>query len=128
MANKRRIALCAAGGLGVLLALVAGVLVLRVNVNAYKPRVEAAASTAHGMDVRIGGRLRIGFFPGVHVMLEDVRIRNRGTDVASAQEASLEIELLPLLRKTVRVVKIGMQRPRISLERDRDAGSVAPPK
>ena len=120
MADKRKIALFAAGGLVALLILVAVALVLFVDVNAHKPRLEAAASDALGMEVRIGGRLGIGLFPGFHVTLEDVRIRNRGADVASAKTTILGIELLPLLHKEVRVVKIGMKRPRISIEQDRD--------
>ena len=120
MAHKWKIALLAAGGLFALLILTAVALVLFVDVNAHKPRLEAAASDALGMEVRIGGNLAIGFFPGFHVTLEDVRIRNRGLDVASAKEAILGIELLPLLHKEVRVVKIGMRRPRISIEQDRD--------
>ncbi|HEX2719779.1 MAG TPA: AsmA family protein, partial [Candidatus Deferrimicrobium sp.] len=75
MANKRKIALFAAGELFALLILAAVALVLFVDVNAHKPRLEAAASDALGMEVRIGGRLGIGLFPGFHVTLEDVHIR-----------------------------------------------------
>lgn len=121
MANKRKIVLFAAGGIVALLILAAVALVLFVDVNAHKPWLEAAASDALGMEVRIGGRLGIGLFPGFHVTLEDVHIRNRGADVASAKETILGIELLPLLRKKeVRIVKIGMKGPRISIEQDRD--------
>jgi len=120
MASKRKIVLFAAGGIVALLVLAAVALVLFVDVNAHKPWLEAAASDALGMEVRIGGRLGIGFFPGFHVRLGDVRIRNRGLDVASAKETLLGIELLPLLHKEVRIVKIGMKQPRISIERDRD--------
>ena len=120
MANQRKIALFAAGGLVALLILAAVALVLFVDVNAHKPLLEAAASDALGMEVRIGGRLGIGLFPGFHVRMEDVRIRNRGADVASAKETILGIELLPLLHKEVRVVMIGMKRPRISIEQDLD--------
>jgi len=120
MANQRKIALFAAGGLFALLLLAAVAFVLFVDVNAHKPRLEAAASDALGMEVRIGGRLGIGLFPGFHITVEDVRIRNRGADVASAKETVLGIELLPLLRKELRIVTIGMKRPRISIEQDRD--------
>src|SRR3990170_2899365 len=120
MANKRKIALFAAGGLFALLILAAVALVLFMDVNPHKPRLEAAASDALGMEVRIGGRLGIGLFPGFHVTLEDVRIRNRGADVASAKETILGIELFPLLHKEVRIVKIGMKHPRISIEQDRE--------
>ena len=120
MANQRKIVLFAAGGLFLLLLLAAVALVLFVDVNAHKPRLEEAASDALRMEVRIGGRMGIGLFPGFHITLEDVRIRNRGADVASAKETLLGIELLPLLHKELRIVKIGMKRPRISIEQDRD--------
>ncbi|MBM2828549.1 MAG: hypothetical protein HW408_1081 [Actinobacteria bacterium] len=120
MAKKWKIALFAAGGIFALLILAAVALVLFVDVNAHKPRLEAAASDALGMEVRIGGRLGIGLFPGFHVTIEDVRIRNRGMDIVSVANAAIGIELLPLLHKEVRIVKIGMKRPRISIERDRD--------
>ncbi|MBE0602704.1 MAG: AsmA family protein, partial [Deltaproteobacteria bacterium] len=120
MANKRKIALFAAGGFFALLILAVVALVLFVDVNAQKPGLEADASAALGMEVRIGGRLGIGLFPGFHLTMGDVRIRNRGADVASAKEAILGIELLPFLRKEIRIVKIGLKRPRFSIEQDRD--------
>jgi len=117
MAKYRKIALFVAGGLFAVL-LLAAVATLFVDVNAHKPWLEAAASDALGMEVRIGGRMGIGLFPGFHVKLKDVRIRNRGADVAFAKETILGIALLPLLHKEVRIVKIGMKRPRISIEQD----------
>ena len=120
MDNKRKIALFAAGGLFALLILAAVALVLFVDVNAHKPRLEAAFSDALGMEVRIGGRLGIGLFPRFHITAEDVRIRNRGVDVAAAKKTFLGIELLPIFHKEIRIVKIGMKRPRISIDQDRD--------
>jgi AsmA protein len=72
------------------------------------------------MEVRVGGRLGIGFFPGLHVTLQDVRIRNQLTDLVSAKQASLGIDLLPLLSREIRIGKVGLKRPMISIERDRD--------
>ncbi|HEY5461584.1 MAG TPA: hypothetical protein VIJ89_07540, partial [Deferrimonas sp.] len=60
MANKRKIALFAAGGIFGLLILAVVALVLFLDVNTLKPRLEAAFSDALGMEVRIGGRLGIG--------------------------------------------------------------------
>jgi AsmA protein len=104
-------------GLFVLVAVTARVL---VEVDAYKPRLEAAASDALGMTVRINGRLGIAFFPGVRVTLENVHIRNRGTDVFFAEQASIKIALLPLLRKDVQIRSIALKGPMISIERDQD--------
>jgi AsmA protein len=115
-----KIILFAVSGFVGLLVFVAAALLLFVDANAYRPRLEAAVSGALGMEVRVNGRLGIGFFPGLLVTLEDVHIRHRGADVASAQEAQLGIDLLPLLRKEVRVGKIVLMHPRFSIERDRD--------
>lgn len=120
MPRSMKIILFAVGGFVGLLILVAVALLLFVDANAYKPRLEAAASGVLGMEVRVGGRVGIGFFPGLHVTLQDVNIRNRGADLASAKQASLGIDLLPLLYQEVRIGKIALKQPRISIERDHD--------
>ena len=117
--SSRSILFIIAGTIG-LLILLSVALIFFVDASVYKSRVERAASEALGMEVRVGGRLGIGFFPGLHVRIGDVHIRNRGMDIASAKEARLEIALLPLLRKEVRITRIGLQRPRISIKRYRD--------
>lgn len=119
MSTSLKSILFAGGGLVAVLVLVAVAVLLLVDVSA-KPRLETAASDALGMEVNVGGRLGIRFFPGLHVTLEDVHIRSRGGEIASAKEANLGIELLPLLHKEVRIEKIGLKHPRISIERDRD--------
>jgi AsmA protein len=90
-----------------------------VDTSAYKARLEKAASEALGMEVHVGGQLKIAFFSDLHVHLEDVHIRNREMDIVSAKEASLEIALLPLLHKEVRIRKIGLKHSVVSITRDR---------
>ncbi len=107
-------------GLIGLLILIAAVLILFMDTGVFKPRFEKAASEALGMEVRVGGRLGITFFPELHVRLDDVLIQNEGIEVAAAKEAVLEIALLPLLRKEVRISRIELKRPRISMKRERD--------
>ena len=109
------------GVLGVVGVLVIGaaVLLLMVGADGYKTRLETVASRALGMEVRVGGRVGLAFLPGLLVTLEDVHIRNRGMEVASATQARLAIDLLPLLRKEVRVEKISLKFPKVSIERDR---------
>lgn len=89
-----------------------------VDVNAYKTRLEATAAGALGMEVKVDGRLGIGFFPGLLVTLHDVHIGNRGMDVAFAKEARLGVDLLPLLHKEVRIRSLALKQPGISIERD----------
>ncbi len=119
MSRTPRIIFFAVIGFLGLLVLVAAALLLFADADVYKARLEATASEALGMEVSIGGRLGIAFFPGLLVTLEDVHIRNRGVDVASAKEARLGIDLLPLFKKEVRIEKIALKYPRISIERDR---------
>jgi len=120
MSKSPRIIIFALGALIGFLVLVAVALGLFFDINAYKPRLEAAASGALGMEVRVGGRLGIGFFPGLLVTLEDVHIRNRGSDVASAKLARLGMDFLPLLQSKIQIEKIALEHPRITIERDRE--------
>ena len=114
----KRILFTVGGAVGLLL-LVALAVLLFVDVNRYKPRFEVAASEALGMDVRVGGRLGMGFFPGFHVTVQDGRILSeQGVAVASAKKASLWIDLFPLLRKEFRLHRIVLSQPRLSIARD----------
>jgi uncharacterized protein involved in outer membrane biogenesis len=120
MPRSRRIILFAVAGLVGLVVLVATAVPFLVDANVYKSRLETAVSSAFGMEVSIGGPLRFVFFPGLHVTLENVHFRNRGANVASAKQAALQIDLLPLLRKEVRIQKISLREVRMSIEKNRD--------
>jgi AsmA protein len=115
-----KILLFALGGLLGILLLAALAVMLLVDSDAYKSRAEAAASDASGMNVTVEGRLRIGVVSGLHVTLENVRIRNRGTEVAFVKEAVLAIELLSLLQPDLRYGSVVLNDVRISIERGRD--------
>jgi uncharacterized protein involved in outer membrane biogenesis len=108
------------GALIGLLVLAAIALHFFLNANAFKPRFEAAVSEGIGMEVKVGGRLGIGFFPSLRVTLNDVHIRNRGTEVATARQARIGVDLLPLLHKDVRIDQIALEHPSISIEKGRD--------
>ena len=115
-----KIVLFALGALAAVLVLAALAVLALVDVDSLKPRVESAASSALGMDVTVEGRLRIGFLPGLHVALGNVRIRNRGSELAFVETAELAIELLPLLHQELRYGGITLDRARISVERGKD--------
>jgi uncharacterized protein involved in outer membrane biogenesis len=114
----KRVLFTIGGAVGLLL-LVAAAVPLFVDVGRYKPRLEAAASDALGMEVRVDGRLGVGFLPGFHLTVADGRILGeRGVAVASAKQARLWIALLPLLRREFRLYRIELTQPRLSIERD----------
>jgi uncharacterized protein involved in outer membrane biogenesis len=119
MSKSPKLILLAAGGLVGALILVAVVELLILGVNA-KRQVQTLLSDALEMEVNVGGRLDIGFFPRLHITMENVQIRNRGSEIASAAQASLWIELFPLLHKEVRMDKVGLKHVKISIERQRD--------
>jgi AsmA protein len=110
----------AAGAFIGLLVIVGFALWLFLDINAYKPRLEAAVAAVTGMEVSVNGRLGIGFFPGLQVTLEDLHIRNRGTELVTASKARIGIDFLALLNQSARFKKVVLERPSITIERGRD--------
>lgn len=116
-----KIFLVVVAGLAGVLVIAALAVLLLVDVDTYKPRVETMASSALGMNVAVEGRLHIGFVPGLHIALAKVRVRNRATEVAFVEEARIAIPLVSLLRQELRYQSVALHRARISIERDRDS-------
>ena len=119
MEISRKPILFAVGGVIGVLVLV-GIVVLMVLGGNAKRRVQALTSDALGMEVNVGGRLAVGFFPGFHIAMDDVQIRNRGSDVASTAQARLGIHLLPLLHGDVHVDSVELTNVRITIARQAD--------
>lgn len=117
--KSSKIILIAVGAVAAIAVLLATVAAVVLGVNA-KSQVEARASEALGMEVRVGGRLAIGFLPGLHVALMDVHVRQRGAELASAGEVDIDFELLPLLHRELRTDRIELKRLTITIERDYD--------
>jgi uncharacterized protein involved in outer membrane biogenesis len=114
-------ALFLAGGIVGLLVLVALALPFMIHIGSYKPRLEAAASDALGMDTRVGGRLSFGFFPTFHVVADGASIvGEQGSPVVTVERARLSVDLLPLVRKELRLRRIELVKPRLLVERDFD--------
>jgi uncharacterized protein involved in outer membrane biogenesis len=115
-----KIILLAVGALGVLF--IVGVLLLlqKVDTGAVKSRIETTASSILGMEVRVGGRLGFGFFPGLFVSLENVQLRNRDSELAVAEKIRIGLNPLPLLKKEVRISRVVVEKARITVERGLD--------
>ncbi len=102
----------------VVTVMVTALLYVRTRISG--PMIEAAASEAIGMEVTVGGPVATGIFPGLHVTLEDVQIRNQGASLVTAKEAQIWIDYLPLLRREVRIGRITLAHAGISIERTPD--------
>src|SRR5580704_14621338 len=112
--TMQRVLLALAGAVVVLVTLGVwlGPRLLGANVRA---RLETDASSALGMQVEVGGRVALRFFPLLHVTLEDIRVRNRGADVASIAAVQLGIELRSLLHKDLEFRSIEFKGAQITI-------------
>ena len=95
------------------------IFILTFDINRYKPRIEAAASEAAGMEVRVNGKLRLALFPNAGVTLEDILIQNQSAAVASAEKAEVEIQLMPLVSGQILIRRVGIVKPRFFITKDR---------
>jgi AsmA protein len=97
-----------------------GILALLLNIKAFKPQIEAAASTALGMDVRIKGRMGIALFPGLGLSLKDVNVRNRELDVVTIEKVRIGLKLIPLARFEIKIIQVGLVKPVFSIVRSKN--------
>ena len=117
MSAMRRLVLSGAiAALGLAAAVAAA---LFFDIDRHKARLEAAASQLLGMQVRIGGPLGMAFVPGLQVTANEVQIGLNGLELASAKQARIAIDILPLLRGQLQIGAIALESPRIAIERDR---------
>jgi AsmA protein len=108
-------------GILVLLLVLAGVAILvLVDVNAHKPRIESAVSDALGMEFRIRGKARLRLFPSTSIVLSDVLLRSRGTDLAAAETLRVGVKLRPLLDRQVVMTELALEKPVIRIEKGTD--------
>lgn len=105
---------------GIIALVVAITLALLLEIRAFKPQIEAAASQAVGMEVRINGRMGISFVPGFAVAMKDVSVRNKEVDVAAIQKMTISLELIPLVRGEVRITRVELVKPAFSLVRHKN--------
>ncbi len=111
----------------VILAIVVGLaavavvaLLLLVDVNAYKPRIEAAAGDALGMELRIGGKASLRLIPSVGIAMADVRLRNRGSELVKLGSLRIGVKLVPLLSRKLQVTELVLEKPDVLIEKGKD--------
>lgn len=109
-AKIKKVLLVLAGCVATLVLAVV-IFTLTFNLNPYRPRIEAAASRATGMQVRINGKMRLMFIPHAGVSVKDVLIHNRGEEIVSLKKAEVRIRLLPFLRRKALIQRIWLITP-----------------
>jgi AsmA protein len=98
-----------------------------INLETYKPRIEAEASTALNRPVTLGGRIAPSVFPWIGVAIDDVHVGNapgfEQTDMASIGEFEVRVKLLPLLRGHYEIKRFVLKNPRIVFEQRADGSN-----
>ena len=115
-----RILMLVAAGLTVALLIIALGIFAFVDINDYKPRVEASLSEASGMSVTIEGPMSVAFTPTPGVSLTNVRVINQGVELAFVKKADIAFELLPLFRREIRYGSISTVGAHVAIVRDRE--------
>ena len=116
MTRKRKKVLFITTGV-ISLVVFAIVLILLLNLQAFKPQIEEAASSALGMEVRIKGRLGIALFPGFGISLKNVSAQKKGVDVVTMEKMRIGLRLIPLTKHEVRLSRVGLIKPVFSIVR-----------
>ena len=116
---KKKKVLFILGGAAVALVLAVVIFALTFNINSYRPRIEAAASGATGLDVRINGKMRLSFFP-LGVSAKDIHVSNKGGEILSLENLNLGAELMPLLKKQLKVTRCALVKPVVTIVKDAD--------
>ena len=116
MATRRKKVLLIVGGV-VLALVVLVILVLHFGVKGLKPQVEASASKALGMQVRIRGSLGVSLFPVFGASVSDISATKDGAEVASLAGLRIGLRLFPLIRGKVDITELELVKPVISVVR-----------
>jgi hypothetical protein len=119
MNAKKKKVLFILGGGAVALLLVVVFFALTFNINSYRPRIEAAASGATGLEVRINGKMGLSFFP-FGVSAKDIHVANKGGEILSLENLKLGAELMPLLMKRLKVTSCELVKPAVTIVKDTD--------
>ncbi len=99
------------------LVLAVVVVVLSFDINSYKLRIEAAASGATGLEVRIKGKMGLSFFP-FGLLAKDIHVANKGSEIISIEALELGAELMPLLNKQLKVTSCEIVQPSVNIVKD----------
>ncbi len=114
MNAKKRTVFLVLGCSAAALVLAAVVFVLTFDINSYRPRIEAAASEATGLAVRINGKMGLSFFP-FGISARDVHVANHGSDIVSLENLKLGADLVPLLKKRLQFTSCVLVKPAVTI-------------
>jgi AsmA protein len=116
-ASGKKRAMLLIGGIVAALAIAVLALVLLVDINGKRPRLESEASKALGLDVRILGGMKIEYYPPFGFSLSDLHVARAGEDVLRVERIRVGLKILPLLWGQIRFRNIWLGQPDLTIQR-----------
>jgi AsmA family/AsmA-like C-terminal region len=117
--NAKKKALFILGCIAAAFVLAVVIFALTFDINSYRPRIEAAASRATGLEVRIDGKIRLSFFP-FGVSAKDIHVSNKAGEILFLENLKLGAELMPLLKKQLKVTSCELVKPAVVIVKEAD--------
>jgi uncharacterized protein involved in outer membrane biogenesis len=112
------------GGIVVLIIVVALVAPFFVDLNNYKPQIEAQAKAATGRDLKIEGPISLSLLPLPSVSVSGVKFGNApggsAPNMAEIESATVKVAIMPLLSHRAEITNIVLAKPTIVLEKLKD--------
>ena len=106
-----------AGGVVALIAIAVIAALLLFDINKFKSTIESSAFDATGLEVRINGKMGLSFFP-FGISAKDIHIANKGGEIISIETLKLGAELLPLLKKQLKITGCELAKPVVTIVKD----------
>lgn len=102
---------------------IAGIFLLTFDANRYKPDIVALVKQQTGRDLEVAGKIDLSVYPNIALKLGQVKLGNadgfKGKNFASASDARVSVQLMPLLEQKLRVDEVTLQGLNLTLQRDK---------
>src|SRR5581483_803882 len=109
------------GGIVVLIVVAALVAPFFVDLNNYKPQIEAKAKEATGRDLKIEGPISLSILPLPSVSVSGIKFGNApggsAPNMAEIDSATVKVAIMPLLSHKAEITDIVLAHPTIVLEK-----------
>lgn len=94
-----------------------------IDVNSYKPQIEAQAKEALGRELKLNGPIKLTLWPNIGLETSDVRLANAAggaaKEMATLKSLVVSVKLMPLLSKNLEIDSFVLNEPVINLEVDK---------
>ncbi|MGB3221625.1 MAG: AsmA family protein [Desulforhopalus sp.] len=114
--------LIAAASLGLLVIVGVLAIVLLVDVERYKPKIEQLVTEKTGYPLTLGGEIELSIFPWIGLSFTDLQLDNPdgfvNKNFVHVEDFQARLKVVPLLSRKVEISKFVVKEPRIYLEKN----------